>query len=311
MNSGAWLRGPRGAWLRLPVHAVHAAMAPPHLLELPPDLLGLVARALLCDDPQADAQAVGRLATSSKTLRQLVRGSAAVVAELQAARKMLTLQRQHALFVVAGRLEADAAFPFDPSDYKQVAQQLPAPETELKLMDSHWRVAGGERGRVAARLLRVSGALVKLDLFDCGIGDEGAMALAAGVAASDSLVELWLGDNSIGDEGAKALAAGVASSGSLTILNLAINKIGDEGAKALAAGVASSGSLKSLWVPSAIEKHGELAAACRSRGAKLVGCNPRPRWMPEYTLADFLHDWNDQGDPSAENDMTVLHGEGL
>ena len=258
-------------------------MAPPHLLELPPDLLGLVARALRCDDPQADAQAVGRLATSSKTLRQLVRGSAAVVAELQAARKMLTLQRQHALFAVAGRLGADAVFPFDPSDYKQVAQQLPAPVTELKLMDSHWRVAGGERGRVAARLLRVSGALVKLDLFECGIGDEGAKALAAGVAASDSLVELWLGDNSIGDEGAKALAAGVAS----------------------------SGSLKSLWVPSAIEKHGELAAACRSRGAKLVGCNPRPRWMPEYTLADFLHDWNDQGDPSAENDMTVLHGEGL
>ena len=247
-------------------------MAPPHLLELPPDLLGLVARALLCDDPQADAQAVGRLATSSKTLRQLVRGSAAVVAELQAARKMLTLQRQHELWVAAGILGADAAFPFDPSDYKQVAQQLPAPETELKLMDSHWRVAGGERGRVAARLLRVSGALVKLDLFDCGIGDEGAMALAAGVAASDSLVELWLGDNSIGDEGAKALAAGVASSGSLVTLNLAINKIGDEGANALAAGVASSGSLKSLWVPSAIEKHGELAAACRSRGAKLVGC---------------------------------------
>ena len=97
----------------------------PTLLELPPELLGLVARALLCDDPQADAQAVGRLAASSKALRDLVRGSAAVVAELQAARKMLTLQRQHELFVAAGRLGAGAAFPFDPSDYKQVAQQLP------------------------------------------------------------------------------------------------------------------------------------------------------------------------------------------
>ena len=69
------------------------------LLELPPELLGLVARALLCDDPQADAQAVGRLAASSEALRDLVRGSAAVVAELQAARKMLTHQRQHELFV--------------------------------------------------------------------------------------------------------------------------------------------------------------------------------------------------------------------
>jgi len=69
------------------------------LLELPPELLCLVARALLCDNQQADAQAVGRLAASSKALQELVRGSAAVVAELQAARKMLTHQRQHELFV--------------------------------------------------------------------------------------------------------------------------------------------------------------------------------------------------------------------
>ena len=47
------------------------ALGPPRL-ELPPELLELVVRALLCDDPQADAQAVGRLATSSKALRQLV-----------------------------------------------------------------------------------------------------------------------------------------------------------------------------------------------------------------------------------------------
>ena len=268
-----------------------------------------MARALLCDDPQADAQAVGRLASSSKALRQLVRGSAAVVAELQAARKMLTLQRQHELLVAAGRLGADAAFPFDPSDYKQVAQQLPVPadcpmaqqlrvrlqglaarpelngregtvvshdaakgrfgvqldgkekplalkadnllplaQTTLNLDHSEWRVAAGERGRVAARLLRVSSSLAILDLAYCGIGDEGAKALAAGVAASGSLVKLDLYGNRIGDEGAKALAEAVRVSGSLVKLVLIRCGIGDEGAKALAAGVAASGSMATLYL---------------------------------------------------------------
>ena len=32
--------------------------------------------------------------------------------------------------------------------------------------------------------------------------------------------------------------------------------------------------------------------------------------MAEYTLDDFLNDWDDKGDPSAENDMKVLRSEG-
>ena len=247
-------------------------MAPPHLLELPPDLLGLVARALLCDDPQADAQAVGRLATSSKTLRQLVRGSAAVVAELQAARKMLTLQRQHALFAVAGRLGADAVFPFDPSDYKQVAQQLPAPETRLNLGGSQWRVAASEeRGRVVARLLRVSGSLTELSLWGNQIGGEGAKTIAEALVSSGSLVRhLDLGNNQIGDEGAKALAEAVRVSGSLATLVLHGCGIGDEGAKALAASVAASSSMATLYLgDNGIGDEGAkaLAEAIRSSGS--------------------------------------------
>ena len=216
------------------------------LLDLPPELLGLMARALLCDDPQADAQAVGRLAASSKALRDLVRGSAAVVAELQAARKMLTLQRQHELKVAAGRLGADAAFPFDPSDYKQVAQQLPEPETTLDLGKSSWRVAAGERGRVAARLLRVSGSLALLWLDGNSIGDEGAKALAAAVASSGSMATLSLGGNAIGDVGAKALADAIRVSGSMATLGLSHNRIGDEGAKAIAEALVASGSMDML-----------------------------------------------------------------
>jgi len=204
------------------------------LPELPPELLCLVARALLRDDPQADAQAVGCLAASSKALRQLVRGSAAMVAEMQAARKMLTLQRQHELFVAAGRLGADAAFPFDPSDYKQVAQQLPAPKTTLTVLFYQWGAAARERGRVVARLPRVSDSLTYLNLKGCGIGDEGAKALAAGVASSSSLVKLSLGHSEIGGEGVKAIAEAVRVSGSMAYLELKWNfRMGDAAKQSL------------------------------------------------------------------------------
>ena len=97
-------------------------------------------------------------------------------------------------------------------------------------------------------LLPKCSSLTYLALYGNTIGNEGATALAAGVAASSSLAELWLGKNYIGDKGAKALAAGVAASRSLAQLGLGINQIGDEGAKALAAGVAASGSLAKLWL---------------------------------------------------------------
>ena len=135
------------------------------LLHLQPELLALVARALLRIDPQADARAVCRFAASSKALRQLVRGDAAekeLVAELQAARAMLTQQRQHELKKAAGLLGEDAALPFDPADYKQV-QQLPAtgdqyPSLELPVARCRGRGAGSGGGASASgqRLLGIS-----------------------------------------------------------------------------------------------------------------------------------------------------------
>ena len=151
-------------------------MLVPDLASLPDELLGLVATAL--DDPQADAQNACRLAASSKALQQRVCGNATVVAQLQAARAMLTAQRLHELKVAAKKLGEDAPFPFEPSNYKQLAQQLPAPVTQLDLGNSSWRVADGEaRGRAVARLLRVSGSLATLDLDYNNIGDAAKQSL--------------------------------------------------------------------------------------------------------------------------------------
>ena len=252
------------------------------LATLPDELLGLVATAL--NDPQADTQNVCRLAAASKALQQRVCGNATVVAELQAARAMLTAQRLHALKVAAKKLGEDAPFPFEPSKYKQLAQQLPTPVTQLDLCSSSWRVADDEaRGRAVARLLRVSGSLVKLRLSGNNIGYEGAKALAAGVAACGSLEELWMSTNKIGDEGAQAIAEAIGASGSLTMLDLSINLIGDEGAKALADALRASGSLAQLYLHD--NKFGDEGVKALAAGVAASG-SLEELWMSTNKIGD-------------------------
>ena len=88
--------------------------------------------------------------------------------------------------------------------------------------------------------------------------------------SSGSLEVLGLSSNNIGDEGAKALAASVAASGSLAELFLGQNQLGDAGAKELARAISASGSLtlKTLRVGS-LNGHAELVAACKSKGVEL------------------------------------------
>ena len=74
----------------------------------------------------------------------------------------------------------------------------------------------------------------------------------------------------IGDDGAKALAEAVRCSGSLATLYLKENKIGDVGAKAFAEAVAASVSLKMLAVDRELKMHAELKATCKLKGVRLV-----------------------------------------
>ena len=118
----------------------------------------------------------------------------------------------------------------------------------------------------------VHGSMATLNLHSNSIGDVGAKAIAEAVKSSGSMATLDLSENQIGDVGAKAIAEAVKSSGSMATLVLSQNQIGDAGAKAIAEAVKSSGSmaLKTLVVPSAIKKHAELVAACKSKGVALV-----------------------------------------
>ena len=74
--------------------------------KLPEELLMRVVRTLLRDDPQA----VCRLVSASRVLRQLLPGDSVEAAELRAARSLLTEQRLFELRVAAG-LESEGGVP--------------------------------------------------------------------------------------------------------------------------------------------------------------------------------------------------------
>ena len=179
--------------------------------KLPEELLMRVVRTLLRDDPQA----VCRLVSASRVLRQLLPGGSVEAAELRAARSLLTQQRLFELRVAAG-LESEGGVP---ALVRSVSRQLsfvargpPAPVTELVLTHNRrWRVSEGAlRGRVVARFVRVSGSLTHLYLERNRIGDEGAKAIAAAVAASGSLAHLDLEfNNNIGNAGKQLLRGAV------------------------------------------------------------------------------------------------------
>ncbi|KAJ4461097.1 hypothetical protein PAPYR_2542 [Paratrimastix pyriformis] len=81
------------------------------------------------------------------------------------------------------------------------------------------------------------------------IGDEGACALATLLTSPNcALTHLIIHYNMIGDEGARALAAGLAQSRTLQALRMDHNQIGDEGARALAEALPRNSSLHELWL---------------------------------------------------------------
>eukprot|EP01028_Stygiella_incarcerata_P011665 TRINITY_DN669_c2_g2_i1.p1 TRINITY_DN669_c2_g2~~TRINITY_DN669_c2_g2_i1.p1 ORF type:complete len:113 (+),score=23.55 TRINITY_DN669_c2_g2_i1:371-709(+) len=64
-----------------------------------------------------------------------------------------------------------------------------------------------------------------LNMQDCKLGDDGAVAFASGLSRNFVLEELDLSDNRIGDRGGNALAAALETS-HLVMLNLRFNHIG-------------------------------------------------------------------------------------
>jgi Ran GTPase-activating protein (RanGAP) involved in mRNA processing and transport len=96
------------------------------------------------------------------------------------------------------------------------------------------------------RIQENDGTLLKVDLHESSIGDDGATALAIVFHIKTTLEFLHLENNQIGDEGATALAQAFKIIASLRHLNLENNQIGDEGATALAQAFKTIASLEDI-----------------------------------------------------------------
>ncbi len=88
--------------------------------------------------------------------------------------------------------------------------------------------------------------LKHLDLTSMNIEDDGARAIAQGLASLNLLEELHISHNSIGDDGARALGAGLANLRSLEKLYLGNNSIGDVGLQSLVEGLINCDNVKEL-----------------------------------------------------------------
>ena len=122
--------------------------------------------------------------------------------------------------------------------------------------------AGAEA--LSAALAAPSSALRAADLRECAIDDDGAGLLAVALSDNATLTELQLGGNRIADRGAGLFADALKHNGSLLTLALPHNRVGPIGAKLLGAALRSNGRLQALPLWSNPLGDGGVGALCEA-----------------------------------------------
>jgi len=89
-------------------------------------------------------------------------------------------------------------------------------------------------------------SLTELQILSMSIGDEGAKAIAKGLAANKTLQILNLDGNEIGDDGAKAIFKEIGIRTYLADLSITNNKIGDESVKTIVGALKANETLEKL-----------------------------------------------------------------
>ncbi|CAF3948574.1 unnamed protein product [Rotaria sp. Silwood1] len=91
-------------------------------------------------------------------------------------------------------------------------------------------------------------ALTTLDLYNNGLGDNGAKYLADALEYNTTLVQLHVRWNQIGDVGAQYLANTLRENKTLTTLNLRLNKITTTGAEHFRDTLQNSKALTTIYL---------------------------------------------------------------
>jgi Ran GTPase-activating protein (RanGAP) involved in mRNA processing and transport len=113
---------------------------------------------------------------------------------------------------------------------------------------------GADGARVLARALEGNSMLQRLHLSSCGIGSEGAAAVATAMADGGiaALRQLTLDRNALGDDGASALANALRTDSHVVAIDLSSNQIGAPGMSALATALTLNPetAVEDLWLKS-------------------------------------------------------------
>ena len=105
-----------------------------------------------------------------------------------------------------------------------------------------------EHGREKDAEKLIQGELKKLYLDSYGIGDDGAVKVAAFIKVDDTVEAVNLYGNYIGSRAAKAIADALKHNKKVWFLNLGGNPIGDEGADALIDALSQNVCMTGLYV---------------------------------------------------------------
>jgi Ran GTPase-activating protein (RanGAP) involved in mRNA processing and transport len=131
-----------------------------------------------------------------------------------------------------------------PAGAQAIGKALAGGSSLVKLTLKENRI-GDDGARALAEGLKGNKTLTKLGLRENQIGAQGARALA-GVLAKTSLEILNLDWNQIGDDGASAMGAALAASTTITALHIEANQIGAAGAQAIGHSLKTNRSLTQL-----------------------------------------------------------------
>eukprot|EP00118_Oscarella_pearsei_P001915 m.8893 g.8893 ORF g.8893 m.8893 type:complete len:1005 (+) comp20952_c0_seq2:2-3016(+) len=126
-------------------------------------------------------------------------------------------------------------------------------------------------------LRNASAVLQHLVVNKCGIGDEGAAALAEALQANYRLLTIHLGENCISDKGAESLGRCLAANRRLQGLSLWHNRIFADGAEALAEGLRTNSSL--VWLGLGCNHIGDIGAKALAHALHGNAEESRLNWL--------------------------------
>lgn len=142
------------------------------------------------------------------------------------------------------------------------------------------RIGDTGAAAVGAALKIPNTSIISVNVDHCGIGCDGAIAIAEGLCGNEVLEELVMMDNEVGDRGATALASALAKPGCrVRCLYLVGNRIGIKGGIALGKMLCVNKSLQTVYLHGQLKKGGGIGDQGALAWAQGIAANRGAFWF--------------------------------